>query len=209
MPKSITRICKITILMSLLVIASSCTSSQTTHSSSRPTQWAAPIEKEGLGNFHKVSNDLYRGKQPTAEGIAQLKDMGIKTIIDLRDSHSDAAEIGDIKIKYESIPMVAWDPKKEDVVKFLKIVTDKNKLPAFVHCKRGADRTGFMVAAYRIAVEGWSKDAAIDEMTHGGYRYSPIWRELVTFIMELDFEKLKQEAGIAPKLSPAQNTSMW
>jgi protein tyrosine phosphatase (PTP) superfamily phosphohydrolase (DUF442 family) len=122
--------------------------------------------------------------------------MGIKTIIDLRDSHSDADLIGNIDIKYEYIPMTAWDPKQEDVVKFLKIVTDKKNLPAFVHCKRGADRTGFIVAAYRIAVCGWSKDAAIDEMTHGGYRFNPLFHNLVTFLMELDFDKVKKDAGI-------------
>jgi protein tyrosine/serine phosphatase len=51
--------------------------------------------------------------------------------------------------------------KMRDVVKFLQIVTDPEKVPVFVHCQHGADRTGVMAASYRIIVQGWSKDQAL------------------------------------------------
>ena len=192
----IRRLSKAAVVVSLIVTAGSCVSTKTISESARPAEWAVSVEREGLDNFYKVSDCLYRGKQPTAEGIAQLKEMGIKTIVDLRASHSDVDEIGDIRIGREQIPMQAWNPKEEDVVKFLKIATDMEKTPVFVHCKRGADRTGFMCAAYRVAVCGWSKDDAVDEMTHGGYRFAPIWKDLVDCLMTLDFEKVRKEAGI-------------
>ena len=65
--------------------------------------------------------------------------------------------------------------------------------PVFVHCQRGADRTGLAVAVYRVAVEGWSKEKAIEEMVRGGYDFSPVWGNLVTYVEELDVEALMKE----------------
>ena len=158
--------------------------------------WATPIEKEGLPNFHKVSDDLYRGAQPSAEGIRQLKEMGIKTIVNLRAFHSDRDEIGDIKIGYAHISFKTWHPEEEEIVRFLKIVTDKDKTPVFVHCQHGADRTGLMCAIYRVAVCGWSKEAAADEMINGGFGFHPIWKNLRNYLMKLDIETVKSKADI-------------
>src|SRR3989339_303284 len=141
----------------------------------RPAEWAVGIEKEGLLNFHKVSDDLYRGAQPTAEGIKQLKEMGIKTIVNLRSFNSDKGEIGNTEIGYEHIYMKAWHPEEKEIAIFLKTVTDKTKTPVFVHCQHGADRTGLMCAIYRVAVCGWSKQAAADEMIYGGGGFYLVW----------------------------------
>jgi protein tyrosine/serine phosphatase len=157
----------------------------------RPAEWAAPIEKEGLPNFNKISADIYRGAQPAAAGIKQLKEMGIKTIINLRAFSSDEDEIGSTEIGCENIDMKTWHPEDEDVARFLKIVTDKTKLPIFVHCKHGSDRTGLMCAIYRVAVCGWSKQAAVDEMIYGGFGFHPVWENLIDYFMKLDIEKLK------------------
>jgi protein tyrosine/serine phosphatase len=162
----------------------------------RPPEWAAPIVKDGLPNFHKVSDDLYRGAQPTAAGIRQLKDMGIKTIVNLRSFNSDKGEIGDIEIGYEHIYAKPWHPEEEEIVRFLKIVTDKQKSPVFVHCQHGADRTGLMCAVYRVAVCGWSKELALDEMIYGGFGFHSIWKNLTDSFISLDIEKIKDKAGI-------------
>lgn len=164
--------------------------------SARPAEWATPIAKDGLPNFHKVSDDLYRGAQPTATGIRQLKEMGIKTIVDLRFFHSDKDEIGDVEMGYEHIGVETWHPKEEEVVRFLEIITDKEKTPVFVHCQHGADRTGLMCAIYRVAVCGWSKESAADEMINGGYGFHPIWKNLRNYLMKLDIEKIKGKADI-------------
>ena len=122
--------------------------------------------------------------------------MGVKTIVNLRAFHSDKDEIGDVAIGYEHISMKAWHPEEEDVVRFLKIVTDKEKTPVFVHCQHGADRTGLMCAIYRVAVCGWPKEAAADEMVHGGFGFHPIWKNLRDYLMNLDIEKVKNKAGV-------------
>jgi len=159
-------------------------------------EWAKAIQKPGLPNLHKVSDDLYRGAQPTAAGMRELKAMGIRTVVNLRAMHSDRDEMSGTDLAYEHIPMEAWNPEGEDVVRFLQIVTDKNRTPVFVHCQHGADRTGTMCAAYRIIVQGWTKDEAIEEMTKGGFGFHKVWQNLVRYVRDLDVERLSQRAGI-------------
>jgi len=167
---------------------------QTSHPAS--TQWAQPLDVPGLPNLHRVSDELYRGAQPTAEGIRQLESLGIKTIINLRSSDTDRDILDPAGPTYERIPMVAWHAKDDDVVRFLQIVTDESRLPAFVHCQRGADRTGMMVAVYRVAVERWDKEQAIAEMTQGGFRFYSGWQNLVQYIRSLDIGAIRARAGI-------------
>lgn len=45
-----------------------------------------------------------------------------------------------------------------------------------VHCWHGSDRTGAVIAAYRIVQQGWSQHDAIDEMINGGYGFHPIFQ---------------------------------
>ena len=160
------------------------------------TEWAKPIALPGLQNFHKVSDTLYRGAQPTEEGMRQLEKLGIKTIVNLRSFHSDRDEIKDAKFNYEHIYMKPWHAEDEDIVKFLRIVTDANLTPVFVHCQHGSDRTGTMCAIYRIAVQGWSKDKAIEEITKGDFGFHEIWVNLPDYIREVDIEKIKKQAGL-------------
>jgi protein tyrosine phosphatase (PTP) superfamily phosphohydrolase (DUF442 family) len=159
-------------------------------------RWARRLELPGVENFHKFSEGLYRGAQPSAEGMRQLKGLGIKTVVSLRSFHSDRDEIGNIDLGYEHIYMKAWHAEDKEVVRFLKIVTDPNRMPVFVHCQRGADRTGTMCAIYRIAVEGWSKDKAIEEMTKGGFGFYSGFENLVEYIDELDIEEMKLRASL-------------
>ena len=153
-------------------------------------KWAEPITLAGLPNLHKVSENLYRGAQPTEEGFENLKKLGIKTIVNLRDLHSDKSKIADSNFVYEQIDTKAWHPENEDVSRFLKIVSDESKQPVFVHCQYGSDRTGAMCAIYRIVIEGWSKQQAIDEMTNGGFGFHKAWKNLITYIEKLDTEKI-------------------
>jgi uncharacterized membrane protein YkvA (DUF1232 family)/protein tyrosine phosphatase (PTP) superfamily phosphohydrolase (DUF442 family) len=152
---------------------------------------AVPIERPGLRNLHRVSDTLYRGAQPTAEGMRELKRMGIRTVINLRSFHSDRDELGQTGLAYEHLYMKAWHPEDEEVIRFLQIVTDPQRTPVFVHCQHGADRTGTMCAIYRIAVQGWTKDEAIREMTEGGFGYHEAWENLLLYIRNLDIERIR------------------
>jgi protein tyrosine/serine phosphatase len=162
----------------------------------RPATWASPLEKPGLPNLNQVSSVLFRGAQPTHEGMGQLEKMGVKTVVNLRGLHDNRDKLSGTKLSNVTIRFHTWHPEDEDMVKFLKTVTDTNRQPVFVHCKRGIDRTGTMVAVYRIAVQGWSKDEAVREMTQGGFGYDDMFPNLVEYVKKLDVPSLQKKAGI-------------
>ena len=132
-------------------------------------RWAGPVQCDGVANFHRVSQALCRGAQPTAEGMRNLKAMGVRTIVNLRKLHSDRDEIGLTHLAYERLYVNPLHPEDKEVVRFLQIATDPARRPVFVHCRYGADRTGLMCAAYRVVAEGWTKEQAIAEWTRGGF----------------------------------------
>jgi protein tyrosine phosphatase (PTP) superfamily phosphohydrolase (DUF442 family) len=169
----------------------------------RPKTWAQPVKLEGVPNLYRVSGELYRGDQPSPQGMQNLKNLGLKTIINLRSFHSDRDEIGGSGLAYEHIYMKAWHPEEKEVVRFLKIVTDPKRSPVLVHCQHGADRTGTMIAVYRIAVQGWSKAEAIREMTQGGFGFHRTWSNLPKWIQNLNIDLIKSQAGI--KSLPEKN----
>jgi len=172
----------------------------------RPASWATPIQLKGVPNLHKVSEDLYRSAQPTGKGMKNLKTMGIETVVNLRSFHSDRDEIGETGLAYEHIYMKAWHPEEEEIVRFLQIVTNPKRTPVLVHCLHGADRTGTMSAMYRIAVQGWTKDEAIKEMTEGGFGFHGVFKNLVSWIEGLDIGKIKSKAGIRSEQPSYENT---
>ena len=167
-----------------------------TATSTRNAAWAVPLQVPGLPNLHKVSDSLYRGAQPTAEGMRRLKAMGIRTVVNLRSFHSDRDEIGDTGLAYEHIYMKAWHPEDKEVVRFLQIVSDENRTPVFAHCQHGADRTGTMCSIYRIAVQGWTVEDAVTEMTQGGFGFHGVWQNLIAYIRDLDIDRIKRRAGL-------------
>ena len=162
----------------------------------RPQEWARPVELAGVPNLHKVSENLFRSAQPTAIGMKNLKKLGIETVINLRSFNSDREEIGLTGLAYEHIYMKAWHPEEKEIIRFLQIVTNPKRTPVLVHCQHGADRTGTMSAIYRIAVQGWTKEQALKEMTAGGFGFHSVWENLPPWINDLDINELKKKAGL-------------
>lgn len=165
--------------------------------STDPSAWAEPVVLPGVPNLHRVSAGLYRSAQPSAEGMQQLAALGVRTVVNLRSFHSDRDEIGDTGLAYEHLYMKAWHPEWKEALRFLQIASDPARQPVLVHCQHGADRTGTLVAVYRMAVQGWSADQAIAEMTEGDFGYHPLWVNLPAWLRDLDVPALREEAGLA------------
>jgi protein tyrosine/serine phosphatase len=158
-----------------------------------------------LKNFHRVDARLYRGAQPSEEGMHALRAMGVRSVVSLRSREHDAAEdTAAAGLISHRIPMSPWNPSDEQVVRLLRTVIEAQKRgPVFVHCQHGADRTGMMIAVYRIVVQGWSKQAALNEMTDGGFGHHSIYRPLRKYVERMDVESIRHRAGVpTPGESP-------
>jgi tyrosine-protein phosphatase SIW14 len=165
----------------------------------RNPAWATPVASAHLKNFFKVNDILYRGAQPTKKGMEELAKLGVKSIINLRSLHSDADEIGALPLKRFHITSEASDPEEKEVVQFLKLVADPANHPVFVHCAYGSDRTGLMVAVYRIVFQGWRNEDAYEEMVEGGYGFHTIYKDIRTYVRTADAKALREKAGLPPK----------
>jgi protein tyrosine phosphatase (PTP) superfamily phosphohydrolase (DUF442 family) len=124
---------------------------------------------KGVPNFGEVTSRLYRGGQPTREGFKRLAEMGVKIVVDSNRSRRDEALLKGLGMKYVTLPWYCPFPKDEVFAKFLKLMRENPDTKVFVHCRLGDDRTGMMVASYRMSVQGWSADEAMKEMKEFGY----------------------------------------
>jgi uncharacterized protein (TIGR01244 family) len=131
-----------------------------------------------IPNFHQVNERVYRGAQPPAESWQSLAKLGVKTVIDLRreDEHSTAEEakaVAAAGMTYVNVPMKGVvAPTDAQMAKILGLLDSQE--PVFVHCKRGADRTGAVIACYRIAHDHWQREQALKEAKSHGMAFTQI-----------------------------------
>ena len=126
---------------------------------------------KGVPNFGQVTPKLFRGAQPSEKGFEALAKMGVDIVVDARGERADSEgkEVSRLGMKYVAIPWHCPFPHDDVFVRFLKLVQANPDKKVFVHCRLGDDRTGMMVAAYRIAEEGWTADEAMLEMQYFGF----------------------------------------
>jgi protein tyrosine/serine phosphatase len=137
-------------------------------------------DSKSLPNFQKVNENLYRGAEPKEAGIAELKRLGIKTVIDMgngiEDSKDERGRVEGAGMKYVNVHLHNWmKSKSEDVDKILKEVEAVENQPVFLHCKRGSDRTGTVVAIYRMKNDDWTPRQAMDEAKKFGFGWRQYW----------------------------------
>jgi tyrosine-protein phosphatase SIW14 len=147
---------------------------------------AAFAGQNPLPNFINVNEQILRGGQPTDEGFKKLAERGVKTVVDLRwtDEHDIPRErqvVETAGMRFVSIPMRGLSaPTQEQLSKALSVLEDSNSWPVFVHCRRGSDRTGTVLACYRIAHDHWQNQKALAEAKT--YGLSSFERAMRSFI---------------------------
>ena len=134
------------------------------------------LSLSGVGNFGRMSDHLYRGAQPTDDGFASLRSMGIETVVRFslgeEGSTAERKVVEGLGMQFVNLPWSSvHEPTSEQVVTFLTLLRDHPDYKVFVHCKAGSDRTGVMVALSRIALDRWTVADALDEMKAFHYRY--------------------------------------
>ena len=163
----------------------------------RPPEWAVPVRLEGVPNLHRVTPDLYRSAQPKQQGFVNLKQLGIQTLVNLRDGDHDKRAALDVGFRLELVPLSALHIRPESNVRILRLLGQADRGPALVHCQHGADRTGMICALYRMVYQGWDRAKSIEEMRKGGYGFHSIYRGLVRYLEDVNVEALRKELGIA------------
>ena len=133
---------------------------------------ARKLALEGVGNFGEVTPTLYRGGQPKGAGFEALAKMGVDIVVDVRLSGRDKErrEVERDGMQFVAIPWHCLFPKDDPFERFLALLRDNPGKKVFVHCRYGDDRTGMMIAAYRMSVEGWTAEEARKEMEQFGFK---------------------------------------
>lgn len=158
----------------------------------RPSDWAQPMLGIELENFYRLSEAVYRSKQPDDEAMASLEGMGIRSILNLREYHSDKDEARGTHLKLYHVPVNAGDVDDTFVVSALRAIAEAEK-PILIHCWHGSDRTGVVAAMYRMVFQGWSREQAIDEFINGGYGYhARFYPNIERYLETVDVAKIRR-----------------
>jgi protein tyrosine phosphatase (PTP) superfamily phosphohydrolase (DUF442 family) len=153
--------------------------------------------RKHIPDFGQISDRLYRGGQPSKEGFRMLADMGVKIVVDVRGSRDNERKVV-TALGMEYVPM-GWfclKPRDEVFAEFLQLLRKNPDKKVFVHCRVGDDRTGAMIAVYRITEEGWPVDKAQQEMKQ--FHYNFVHRHLICPPLEDYIEKFPERFKTSP-----------
>lgn len=159
--------------------------------------YAEKIELPGsdLGNFYKIDEGVYRSDQPSASDFKALERYGIREVLNLRNYHSDDDEAKGTSLVLHRLKTKAGRISEEELTAALRIIRDRQG-PILIHCWHGSDRTGTVVAMYRIVFQGVPKEETIRELTEGGFGYHKIYDNIPKTIRRADVDRIKRELGI-------------
>ena len=124
---------------------------------------------QGVPNAGSVTGTLFRGAQPTGNAFADLQKLGVNIVVDFRGEGGEVIaekkSVESLGMKFVSLP---WNggsiPTRDEILTFFTLLRDNPDKKIFIHCEYGADRTGVMIALFRIAVDHWTPEQAISEM---------------------------------------------
>lgn len=168
---------------------------------------AAQPGLHGISNFGQVTPTLFRGGQPTSEGFRELKQMGVDTVVSFRhekgENSLERRAVEALGMRFVNVPWHAWDdPTDQQVSQFLVLLSSHRRSKVYVHCQQGRDRTGTMVAIYRVAVEHWCPASAVAEMKAYHYHHF-FFPQLETYVENFP-QRLANDHGLATSISASQ-----
>lgn len=164
----------------------------------RPASWATPVAAKHLQNVYRLDDRVYRAAQPDRAGFRELVELGVTEVLNLRDLHDDEDEARGLPLRLHRVAMEAGSIAAAQVLDALRVIRDA-KGPVLIHCWHGSDRTGTVAALYRIVFMNWSKEAALDELQHGGYGYHSVYRNIPAFIAQADVAWYRRELGLGAR----------
>jgi len=140
-----------------------------------------------IQNFGQMDERYYRGAQPLESDYKALKDLGVQTVIDLRNDPTDYEKpaVEALGMKYVNVPMSGWKYAKDtQVEEFMKLMNDPATGVVYVHCKAGKHRTGLTGAVYRFEKYGWDYEKAYKEMKNYDYSSWPVHYNIKSYVRD-------------------------
>lgn len=155
----------------------------------RPKQWAQSINNQY--NLYRMSPTLYRSALPDPEAQTLLDPLKVETVVNFL-KEPDSLWLSRANITQVQLPFRTKHVDDADVLASLRaILAAEQRGPVLMHCKHGLDRTGLMAAMYRVVVQGWSKEQALDEMRNGGFGDSKRLKYGTAYLQKVDVDKLR------------------
>lgn len=148
-----------------------------------------------LENLYRIDSGVYRSDQPTRADFAVLTGYGMTEVLNLRHFHSDGPEAEGTPLVLHRIRSHAHSIDSAQLVEAMRIIRDR-KGPILIHCWHGSDRTGAVVALYRMVFQHVPREQAIREMTGGGFGFHRIFGHIVDTLRKIDIEAVRRELGI-------------
>jgi protein tyrosine/serine phosphatase len=154
------------------------------------------VKSTNFKRLYRISDELYRSEQPSRKGFKELESIGIKTILNLRRSKFDDRKARDLDFDLKNIKLKAKLINEDDLINALKVIRDSKK-PILIHCWHGSDRTGVLIAAYRIIFNNWSKSDAIEEFRRQEFNYHEKWYpNLIDLLNDLNVNRIQTELDL-------------
>ncbi len=163
------------------------------------------VKVEDTSNCYRLDANLYRSGQPDDEGFADFQKKGIKSVLNLREHHSDSRKAKGTTLALYHYPVAAGKLTREDLMQCMLTVELAPK-PIVIHCWHGSDRTGVVCATYRIIKQGWPVEDAVHEFTEGPFGFhSSFYGNLPELLKSIDWEAFKKE--LSQKAAEARKKS--
>lgn len=157
---------------------------------------APQVQLSGVENLYRIGEDLYRGGQPDEAGFSALEKLGVRSVLNLRVYHKDTHKARHTGLHLMEYPVSGGSVTEADVEACLRMIREAPK-PVFVHCWHGSNRTGIVVAAYRIVFQGWSVEAAENELRDETYGYREFWYgNLVKLLRGTDWAAMRSRLSV-------------
>ncbi len=153
----------------------------------------------GPANLHRVDEKVWRSSQPGRHHFHALEEQGIGEVLSLRRWHSDRQEAPHLKLHH--IRMTAGEIRDEDMISALRILASSEK-PVLVHCFHGSDRTGVVIAMYRMVVQRWPREKAIAEFLDPKYgHHAKVFPNIRRYLETVDVGRIRGEVYAAPRVT--------
>ncbi|MDR1203454.1 MAG: tyrosine-protein phosphatase [Tannerellaceae bacterium] len=159
--------------------------------------WSESITLPGstIRNFHQIDSGVYRSGQPDQVDFKALEAFGIQEVLNLRNFHNDKDEAEGTSLVLHHVRINAFSINKKQLIKAMRIIKDR-KGPVLIHCLHGSDRTGAVIALYRMLFQQVPKEEAIREMKEGGFGHHSIFFNITRTLEKIDIDEVRNELGI-------------